>query len=489
MTEVAALPFDQYQRYRLVADLIDRLRAERPVLNILDVGGRTALLRSFLPEDTVHLVDVEASSEAGLILGDGAKLPFRDGAFDVVCAFDTLEHVPPALRDGFITECARVSGGHVLIAGPYKSPEVDEAEELLKQFLNDKLDLEHRYLEEHRSHGLPDRERTENLLRETGCVVTNHGHGNLDRWLVLMCMEMYMDHDPLLRPMAERFFRFYNENLYASDHALPVYRHVIVAAKTGCELPSVEGILAEPQAPEGALKATAGLGMELLAFDREQDVWKPELARLKGIIDDLQQDILGHKTSLKEAREDLLAHQKTLVDVRAVYDELVVASAKTRADLEADLHAHKASNKDLQAELSQQVKRYDEGLKDREQERSALQAQHEESQEGYTRVLQELRDMQAHHEQAIRDFEIERGNYAHEMEVRDKHIDDLKKAVIDGEAKSERLHADLNQVREDSATLQARLGESDTKLEQSRALLRSRKACLARAFGPKSPTP
>ncbi len=489
MTDVAALPFDQYQRYRLVADMIDRLRAERPVLEILDVGGRTALLRSFLPEDTVHLVDMEASDEDGLVLGDGAKLPFRDGAFDVVCAFDTLEHVPPAMRDEFVKECARVTRGHVLLAGPYTSPEVDEAEELLQQFLNDKLDLQHRYLEEHRTHGLPDRERTETLLREAGCVVTNHGHGNLDRWLVLMCMEMYMDHDPLLRPIAERFFRFYNENLYASDHAVPVYRHVVVAAKSGCELPSVEGILSEPQAPEGALKVTGNLGLELLAFDRERDVWQPEMERLKGIIDDQIQDIAGHRASLETARKDLAAHDQTLSDLRATYDEMVAASKKTRADLEADLHAHKAAHSDLKVELDAQVKRYDEGLAERDAERETFQGDLKTAQEGYEKVLGELREVQANHEQGVADFEAERQNLAKEIEVRDQHVADLKKALFDQQALAERMTQDLEQARSDSASSNERLSLAESKLEQTRSLLRDRKASLKRAFGPKKPTP
>jgi len=138
------LPFDQYQRYRLVADLVGAVRPKRGKLRVLDVGGRTAVLRDFLPKDQVWLVDVEASQEPGLVLGDGSALPFQDGAFDLVAAFDTLEHVPPAARQAFVAECARVAGRWVVLAGPYQAPEVDEAETLLQRFLRDKLGLEHR---------------------------------------------------------------------------------------------------------------------------------------------------------------------------------------------------------------------------------------------------------------------------------------------------------------------------------------------------------
>src|SRR4029079_3875800 len=66
--DVLELPFDQYQRYRFAADLLEEVRPAGATWRILDVGGRTALLRSFLPRDRVALVDLEASPEAGLVL-------------------------------------------------------------------------------------------------------------------------------------------------------------------------------------------------------------------------------------------------------------------------------------------------------------------------------------------------------------------------------------------------------------------------------------
>src|SRR5262245_54823545 len=126
MNDVLSMRFDQYQRYRLVADLLDALRTEGRPLQVLDVGGRTGLLRRFLP-DPIVLVDMEPSDQAGLILGSGSQLPFRDRSFDVVAAFDTLEHVPVGERANFVSECARVARNHVILAGPYQAPEVVEA--------------------------------------------------------------------------------------------------------------------------------------------------------------------------------------------------------------------------------------------------------------------------------------------------------------------------------------------------------------------------
>ncbi|MCA9002586.1 MAG: class I SAM-dependent methyltransferase, partial [Planctomycetes bacterium] len=132
MIDIHALPFDQFQRYRLVADLVEQALGSKRG-RVLDVGGRTELLQAFLKSHDIFLVDVEASDAKGLILGSGAALPFADDSFDAVCAFDTLEHVPVALRDDFVRECARVCRGYVFLAGPYDDPDVARSEELLQE--------------------------------------------------------------------------------------------------------------------------------------------------------------------------------------------------------------------------------------------------------------------------------------------------------------------------------------------------------------------
>ncbi|TAJ21052.1 MAG: SAM-dependent methyltransferase, partial [Planctomycetota bacterium] len=207
VSRASRLPFDQYQRYRLVADIVGRLRPRRARLSILDVGGRTGLLRQFLPAARVTAVDLEpCAGTPRLVLGSGAELPFADQSFDLVCAFDTLEHVPPRLRARFVRECARVSRAWVVLAGPYDSPRVRSAEALLTRFLKEKLALDHRYLAEHADHGLPRRALVEEQLRRAGAKTAALGHANLERWLALMCVSMYLDADPALRGFAPSLY-------------------------------------------------------------------------------------------------------------------------------------------------------------------------------------------------------------------------------------------------------------------------------------------
>jgi len=345
-TPIHELPFDAYQRYQLVADLLRRYPGFGPGTSVLDVGGRTALMRGFLPELRVDLVDVEPADEAGLVIGSGSALPFRDGAFDVVTACDTLEHVPAEHREAFVRECARVSKGWVVLAGPYASDEVRRAESELREFLKNKLDLDHRYLNEHFEHGLPCREQTSTGFRAADCSTLSIGHASLQRWLPLMCIEMYMDSDPHLREVAKRYFRLYNKALYASDHAEPVYRHAVVAAKAGVALPQTGGLFEAPVAPPRTLEVFDQLTRELVAFDRERDVYQAERDRLCEVNDGLHADLLGHAESLATVRADLTSHKGTLAEVRAELEEHRVTLRERTKEYEAEHAAREALERD-----------------------------------------------------------------------------------------------------------------------------------------------
>jgi len=353
--DLLELPFDQYQRYRLVADILNEVRPKGRTLSILDVGGRTALLRQFLPSDDVTAVDLEMSDEPGLVLGDGSRLPFQDGSFDVVAGFDTLEHVPPARRTAFVDECARVASRWVVLIGPYESKRVNEAEERLVDFLREKLKTEHRYLNEHRSHGLPSLKGVESTLHKHGLQTACIGQGNLDRWLGLMCLELYLDADPCLRPVATRFFRFYNQTLYSSDHGGDMYRHALVGAKGKALLPQQVALDRDPAASPAATQSVLALARELLALDSERDVWTPEFERLQGVIADLEEDLSGHKSRLIDVGTDLEGHRTSLKEL----EEDQLGQEKVQADLRSDLKGHRESlaqrDSDLAAALEAQA--------------------------------------------------------------------------------------------------------------------------------------
>ena len=376
--EPLELPFDQHERYRLVADLCRGFARAGETLSVLDVGGRTGILRRFLPEARVELVDLEPAASEGLVLGTGSRLPFADGALDLVVAVDTLEHVPPGEREAFVRECCRVARRGAVLAGPYAHPDVDEAEEILSAFLHDKLGLEHRYLAEHRALGLPVRGEVEAWCRAAGArAVVALGRGNLDRWLGLVTLSMVIDQRARLRPIARRLYRFLNRASLDSDPRGIVYRHGVVALFDDTPPPTADSCAPPPARdvdPE-LLPALSHLGRELLAFDQQRDVFDAECARLQRVIQAAGRDLEGHREVLRRLGEDLTQHRAVLAEREAELEQ----TSKVVTALASDLEEHRRT---LAAERA-----------DREDERAAQ-----------ARTVAELRAQIATHEEHAREL-------------------------------------------------------------------------------------
>ena len=291
------------------------------------------------------------------MLGDGSALPYADDTFDAVCAFDTLEHVPREGREAFVAECCRVAKRWVLIAGPYRAPEVDRAEELLQQFLRDKLQVEHRYLEEHRTNRLPVREEVEAQLGGAGGQVQSFGHGNVRRWLSLMAVSMYLDQQADLRDLAKELYRYYNETLYDDDVQGPVYRHVIVGAFGGAPLPEAPRRDAGSAADAGLMNGPVPqLAFDLIGFDRMREKWEAQNAKLWSTTETLREDLAGHQKSLDDERrtanlreKELAKHAEEALKIERENKARELEEARSRATLESDIQALKAEVENLRA--------------------------------------------------------------------------------------------------------------------------------------------
>jgi hypothetical protein len=461
--DLLELPFDQYQRYRLVADILKEVRPKGRKLSILDVGGRTALLRQFLPKDDVTAVDLETSDEPDLVLGDGACLPFQDGSFDVVAGFDTLEHVPPARRAAFVDECARVASRWVVLIGPYASKRVNEAEERLVDFLREKLKTEHRYLNEHRSYGLPSLGRVQRTLHKHGLETACIGQGNLDRWLGLMCLELYLDADPCLRPVAKRFFRFYNKTLYSSDHGGDMYRHALVGAKGKARLPKEVALDRDPAATPAATQSVLALARELLVLDSERDVWTPELERLRGVIADLEEDLAGHKSRLGDLNTDLDGHRTSLKQVEDDRNRQQEAQAVLRADLEGHRESLAQRDQDLAAALEAQAQQ----LAASERTESELREELDEHQSALAEVKEECARQRKAHDELSSDLEGHRQALAQ----REEDLAASNQLLVEQRMAAEAMEKELREQLEAHVAGRQELMEEQAALQSHQAEL------------------
>ena len=223
------LPFDQYQRCRLIADSLQLLRTDGQSFNILDVGGWPGTLRDFLHADHVTIVDIQ-DAPPPFVKASGTSLPFPDSSFDVVVSSDTLEHVPNESRVAFLSEMCRVSRDFVLLSAPFDSPAVRHAEEVLQSLITDRYGEPYDFIEEHRRYGLPDLHRTIDQMQAAGLQTSVLPNGYLPRWLLALSTFFLLQWRFKDKELNNRANAFYNTTFYADDICSPSYRHLIIAS-------------------------------------------------------------------------------------------------------------------------------------------------------------------------------------------------------------------------------------------------------------------
>lgn len=227
---ILKLPFDQYQRYKIVQDAIDSLR-DKDSLKILDVGGYPCPILQFLPNDDVLVVDQVEDNKASYQKADALSLPFEDGTFDFVTSVDVFEHIKPYDRERFLSELSRTAKKAVFLAAPFHSSEIVVAEKTLDWHYNECLKVSNQALTEHLENGLPDKEQAVNFFRNQGLAVAVFPNGYLERWLPMMMMQGSLISSQRNRAFLEQIDQYYNRHIYKYDNCEPCYRYLVIAVK------------------------------------------------------------------------------------------------------------------------------------------------------------------------------------------------------------------------------------------------------------------
>jgi hypothetical protein len=197
---------------------------------VLDVGGGIAALKD-LPgtERRMWLVTLDIDMEmlerarkkvpnAVLVRADGTRLPFADGAFDVVVMVHALEHIPEQIRPALVSEIKRVSRRGVVVHGPAGV----EAIELTRRFiaaLEARGGIAPRYALEHLEFAMP----MPQWLAEAfpGCALQPRRNLHVELETLLMAYT----------PIVRWFAGYRNRRLAAADEQPPFVEYTMTWRK------------------------------------------------------------------------------------------------------------------------------------------------------------------------------------------------------------------------------------------------------------------
>lgn len=94
--------------------------------SVLEIGVGDGVVRQYIKTQTdTTYTSLDVADDLGAdVMGDVRAMPFKDGEFDISCAFEVLEHLPFEDFEKGLGELVRVARTHVLISLPHFGPPV-----------------------------------------------------------------------------------------------------------------------------------------------------------------------------------------------------------------------------------------------------------------------------------------------------------------------------------------------------------------------------
>lgn len=444
---VMNLPFDHYQRYRIATDIM-RVMPEPPK-TVLDVGGAKGFIQLFIKNAEAVVLDREMDDVPNSLRYDGNALPFPDQSFDVVTSIDTLEHVPPAQRDGFIKELCRVSTYGVILACPFDEEHVDDADSIIRDFSIAQLGKQDRFLSEHEEFSLPNRQNILSSFTANGYSVAEFPNGYLPRWVVMQMATFSMGVTPELHEARAGLNAIYNKTYYPADNCSPSYRYVMLATKKPVDvtmLQSLRRTISPTIEPHKELNLSPALvALSTFGVIREKDA---SLASSDKRIDELLKHVENLESRLEEEaseRKKLLEHTRNMDgDLKATKDHiqrLDEHSANLQKVID-ESKTHVSHQNKLIEELQNHIKNQESTIQTEQEENSSL-----------GKHIQNLEELLKSNEINIEKVQQHANNLLVLLQEKDQHQQNLS-------THAENLSAQLQHIRQETESVKHELNLS-----------------------------
>lgn len=218
---------DQYQRYHFIERVLNAYAQERR-LKVLEVGGALSSALHYLSSNhQIWITDCIPSKDIHL-RSSGLSLPFQPKTFDAVVCTDVLEHVAQKDRERLIEELQRVTGRILILGFPQHSAESKVAEEILSAWVRKTSDSDYSFLEEHRTHGLPDAAEVRAILNKNPGKILEACNANVYSWLPLMMSYFAIEKHEEFKESLKVLNELFNEKYERMSHSAPGYRTFLV---------------------------------------------------------------------------------------------------------------------------------------------------------------------------------------------------------------------------------------------------------------------
>lgn len=224
------LPFDQYSRQRVVAEIIQKtVRTANQKFKVIDLGGHKGKTQAFMPNDDVTIIDVYDETYPNYIKGDATAMTFADDSYDIATSFDVFEHIPRAKRLNFIKEALRVSKFGVFITMPVDDADhtVSRAEETLNELFKQLYGDDHPWLKEHIDYRIPNEPEIESLLELAKAQYVSFASNQITDWQLLQATIFMAAKNHQVTDVAHDLSQWYNKHFEQLEMGVqPGYRRV-----------------------------------------------------------------------------------------------------------------------------------------------------------------------------------------------------------------------------------------------------------------------
>lgn len=330
---VEQLSPDGYSRFFILTGILKQLYGKtKRTLRILDVGGGSEYMEQQLqstgiPYDLtiLDIIDRPAKVKATYIQGDATNMRFKDDEFDVVISTDVLEHVPNKGKEAFLRESLRVAKEVCIIAAPFDTVGVNDAEIVVNEFNKRLFGVGQDWLEEHLALGKPTQDLFTRVLGQLKMPYAEFGTQNITTWLLNTHINLIDAKLGLSAKNHRAVNTFYNNHiLEMNEFEGPTYRHFYVMFPDAAMYGKFDRDIYKTYKTNPATYSEYIDKLFILLADRIGEIKKYEKQTLK-ITEQHQKLIIEHKKLEKVAQEQARTLERVAPLLRVVRSKPVSA--------------------------------------------------------------------------------------------------------------------------------------------------------------------